>query len=58
MTTHAPPLIALCFALASATAAAQSNYPNRPIRIIAQFQPGTSTDILARVVAQKLEHSV
>ena len=54
MTTHAPPLIALCFALASATAAAQSNYPNRPIRIIAQFQPGTSTDILARVVAQKL----
>jgi tripartite-type tricarboxylate transporter receptor subunit TctC len=29
-------------------------YPSRPIRIIAQFQPGTSTDILARIVAQKL----
>ncbi|HEV7392096.1 MAG TPA: tripartite tricarboxylate transporter substrate binding protein, partial [Burkholderiales bacterium] len=29
-------------------------YPNRPIRVIAQFQPGTSTDILARVIAQKL----
>lgn len=32
-------------------------YPERPIRIIAQFQPGTSTDILARVVAQKLTES-
>jgi tripartite-type tricarboxylate transporter receptor subunit TctC len=32
-------------------------YPHRPIRIIAQFQPGTSTDILARVIAQKLTES-
>ncbi len=31
-----------------------SEYPTRPIRIIAQFTPGTSTDILARVVAQKM----
>src|SRR3954462_869866 len=34
------------------------SYPTRPIRIIAQFQPGTSTDILARVVAQKLSESL
>lgn len=34
--------------------AAETPYPNRPIRIIAQFTPGTSTDILARVVAQKM----
>src|SRR3982751_5977106 len=40
-------------ALASAGAQAQQ-YPVRPIRIIAQFQPGTSTDVLARVIAQKL----
>src|SRR3954462_14503802 len=33
-------------------------YPSRPIRIIAQFQPGTSTDILARVIAQKLGEAV
>ena len=36
-----------------AMAAAQT-YPSRPIRIIVQFTPGTSTDIMARVAAQKL----
>src|SRR4051812_12474372 len=44
-------------ALSPGIADAQS-YPSRPIRIIAQFQPGTSTDILARVVAQKLGESL
>ena len=31
-----------------------SEYPAKPIRIIAQFTPGTSTDILARIIAQKM----
>jgi tripartite-type tricarboxylate transporter receptor subunit TctC len=35
-------------------AAHSQNYPARPIRIIAQFQPGTSTDILARVIGARL----
>jgi len=38
----------------TAAAAHAQNYPNRPIRIIAQFTPGTSTDILARVIGGKL----
>jgi tripartite-type tricarboxylate transporter receptor subunit TctC len=44
--------LAACAAVA-APAIAQT-YPARPIRIIAQFQPGTSTDILARVIGAKL----
>jgi len=48
--------ILICFPVIAAAlpAAHAQNYPNRPIRIIAQFQPGTSTDILARVIGQKL----
>ncbi len=38
-------------------AAAGSEFPARPIRIIVQFTPGTSTDILARLIAAKMsEH--
>ena len=33
---------------------AQSDYPNKPIRLIVGFPAGGSTDIVGRVVAQKL----
>ena len=39
---------------ASAPAHAQSDYPNKPIRMIIGFPPGGSTDIIGRVVATKL----
>ena len=48
-------LLACAAVACAATAAAQmQSYPTRPIRIIAQFTPGTSTDILARVIGGKL----
>jgi tripartite-type tricarboxylate transporter receptor subunit TctC len=52
---HAVSLIAcgITALAAHGGAFAQTSYPTKPIRIIAQFQPGTSTDILARVIAQK-----
>ena len=45
-------------ALMSACAAAfAQNYPARPIRLILGFAPGGSTDLVARVVGQKMAES-
>jgi tripartite-type tricarboxylate transporter receptor subunit TctC len=33
---------------------AQADYPNKPIKLIVGFAPGGSTDIVARIVAQRL----
>ena len=50
-------MIAAAAAFAASGAAAQSpadKYPERPIKIIVPFAPGGSTDILARVIGQKM----
>jgi tripartite-type tricarboxylate transporter receptor subunit TctC len=39
-------------------AAAQAEYPNRPIRIVVGFTPGGGNDIIARVFGQKLSESL
>jgi len=52
-------LIALigCGAAAGAHAQGAANYPSKSVRFIAPFPPGGSTDLLARLVAQKLTES-
>lgn len=45
---------ALAVTLAGAATAAQSNYPNRPIRLLTQFAPGGGSDILARLIGPQL----
>jgi tripartite-type tricarboxylate transporter receptor subunit TctC len=45
---------AACLALAATGALAQSDYPNRPIKIIVPFPAGGSTDVLLRLIQPKL----
>jgi len=49
--------IAALAVLASAHVAAAEKYPERPVRMIVPFPPGGATDILARVVSQKLSEA-
>ena len=39
---------------ASVAAHAQGNYPDRPVKIIIGFGPGSGTDILARLIAEEM----
>ena len=52
-----PGLVLLCSVLAF-PAAAQSDFPNKPIRWIVPYPPGGTTDLLARLMGQHLSQKL
>jgi tripartite-type tricarboxylate transporter receptor subunit TctC len=47
-------LVPLVSLLCIAPATAQDAYPSRPVRVIVGLAPGSSTDVTARIIAQKM----
>ena len=48
-------LLLACLLIAFGAAAADDDYPNRPVKIVVPFAPGGSTDVVARILADKLQ---
>ena len=48
---------ALSALLAAGNAVAQTNYPDKPVRMVVGFTPGSATDITARMFAQKFSEA-
>jgi tripartite-type tricarboxylate transporter receptor subunit TctC len=46
-------LFAAWLALIAPPASAQSNYPNKPVKILVGFTPGTAPDLAARILADR-----
>lgn len=47
-------MMAVVFGISCSAAASAAEYPDKPVKIIVPFTEGSATDILARVVGQKL----
>lgn len=46
---------ALLLALSTAAFAQSATYPNRPIRLVTPFPPGGVTDVLSRIISEKMQ---
>ena len=51
-------LVVLALSLAACALAAAQDYPSRPVRIIVPYPPGGPTDVIVRVVGNRLSESL
>jgi tripartite-type tricarboxylate transporter receptor subunit TctC len=51
-------LLVFCSVIFATAAAHAENYPNRPVRMVVGFTAGGPTDVIARIVAEKLSTSL
>ncbi len=51
-------VLAFCALWAAAATAFAQAYPNKPVRIVVAFAPGTTSDIVGRMLAEKLSQSM
>ena len=51
-------LAALLLTAAASTALAQAGYPDKPLKMVIAFPPGGPTDLVARILAQKLSEQM
>ncbi|WP_065756108.1 Bug family tripartite tricarboxylate transporter substrate binding protein [Bradyrhizobium paxllaeri] len=58
MTAAVRVLLAAVWLLSGVVAASAQNYPSRPVRVVVGFPAGGPTDVIARVVAQKLSDNL
>jgi tripartite-type tricarboxylate transporter receptor subunit TctC len=51
-------VLVLCIAIFTSGSAGAQSYPNRPVRMVVGFTAGGPTDVIARIVAEKLSASL